>query len=550
MAQHVNMYHGIDIKDVQVQLDAIIKNGGGSNTENKIIDFHMHHITDHYVTLIVIYDGTKVQVESSPPPPPPINKPPIISGATNVSIPYGGSWDNMQDIVANDHEDGDLISSVVVQGTVDTKRAGDYQLKYSVRDKEGLLATLDRTVTVEPFDNNKYYIMLIAGQSNAYGFDEGEWQTTDVNNDPNRLKYLGYHGDENLKVLPLEPHVNGFQNTKAICSQNKTSALPMANALLPMIPDDYKIIALPLVWGGGNFTGANQDGTYDPIKMQPTSTTTQYSLRSTSSFTTTVIERIKYILSWNKHNKFLVQFWCQGESDSAATVTNWSNAFLARQKRVHDELNSAGYGPRNVRGTFDNSSTFIWQSCPNYMDRDHMKAKFAWYRATFPTQVTNLPTIHSIVCSNESAYPIDHHHHQSSAPATHWGNDSYRKIIAPAMIKLMEDDGMFQGMKPVPPSSKEMIPSYAWGGIGAAKPGSVMNMTLGASWNVNQVFCNPADQCTVTWEITTPDTIEQVANSNAAHGIRCNAKARGPGQLKVTITGAINEEIVFDYNII
>lgn len=50
---------------------------------------------------------------------------------------------------ASDEEDGDLTDKILVEGSVDTEKAGEYTLTYSVTDSEGASYTVKRVVTVK-----------------------------------------------------------------------------------------------------------------------------------------------------------------------------------------------------------------------------------------------------------------------------------------------------------------------------------------------------------------------------------------------------------------
>ncbi|WP_195263910.1 glycosyl hydrolase family 18 protein [Clostridium sp. 1001275B_160808_H3] len=76
------------------------------------------------------------------------NTAPVINGATNKQIYVGDSFNPLAGITASDKEDGDLTSKVTVSGTVDTTKAGTYNLTYSVVDSKGLKATAAVTITV------------------------------------------------------------------------------------------------------------------------------------------------------------------------------------------------------------------------------------------------------------------------------------------------------------------------------------------------------------------------------------------------------------------
>lgn len=76
------------------------------------------------------------------------NTAPVINGATNKQIYIGDSFNPLAGITASDKEDGDLTNKIIVSGTVDTTKAGTYNLTYSVTDSKGLNATAKAIITV------------------------------------------------------------------------------------------------------------------------------------------------------------------------------------------------------------------------------------------------------------------------------------------------------------------------------------------------------------------------------------------------------------------
>lgn len=76
------------------------------------------------------------------------NTAPVINGVTNKEIKIGSAFNPLTGITASDKEDGDLTSKIVVSGTVDTTKAGAYDLTYSVTDSKGLITTAKATITV------------------------------------------------------------------------------------------------------------------------------------------------------------------------------------------------------------------------------------------------------------------------------------------------------------------------------------------------------------------------------------------------------------------
>lgn len=66
-----------------------------------------------------------------------------------VTIKEGDSYTE-SGAIANDSEDGSLTDKIVVIGSVNTKVAGTYVIKYLVEDRDSNIAGITRTVIVEP----------------------------------------------------------------------------------------------------------------------------------------------------------------------------------------------------------------------------------------------------------------------------------------------------------------------------------------------------------------------------------------------------------------
>ena len=81
---------------------------------------------------------------------------PVITllGESSITIPQGSTY-NDPGYTATDHKDGDLTSSVVVQGSVDRYTKGTYRITYDVTDSAGFQANqVSRIVTVtDPITN-------------------------------------------------------------------------------------------------------------------------------------------------------------------------------------------------------------------------------------------------------------------------------------------------------------------------------------------------------------------------------------------------------------
>ncbi|MGL4740656.1 MAG: glycosyl hydrolase family 18 protein [Sarcina sp.] len=96
---------------------------------------------------------------------PPTNTDPVLNGVSDKEIKVGDKFDAMAGVTATDKEDGDLTSKVIIIGSVDTTKAGIYNLTYSVTDSKNATTTKVRKITVKAttpevgdnFDINKIY---------------------------------------------------------------------------------------------------------------------------------------------------------------------------------------------------------------------------------------------------------------------------------------------------------------------------------------------------------------------------------------------------------
>ena len=79
----------------------------------------------------------------------PINAAPVIN-ATDKTLTVGDTFDPKAGVTAKDAEDGDLTDKIeVVKNTVDTKKAGKYEVTYKVTDSDGATRTKTIKVTVK-----------------------------------------------------------------------------------------------------------------------------------------------------------------------------------------------------------------------------------------------------------------------------------------------------------------------------------------------------------------------------------------------------------------
>ncbi|MFA0555416.1 immunoglobulin-like domain-containing protein [Vibrio sp. 10N.222.55.A1] len=80
--------------------------------------------------------------------PPPVEGEPVLKGIENTRVLHGTTFDPMDGATATDKEDGDLTSSIDVEGYVETSVIGTYVLTYRVKDSDNNETTKARTVEV------------------------------------------------------------------------------------------------------------------------------------------------------------------------------------------------------------------------------------------------------------------------------------------------------------------------------------------------------------------------------------------------------------------
>lgn len=94
-------------------------------------------------------------------------KAPLITGNNSLALDFGSDFNLTAEsahVQATDVFEGVLTSKIEVEGTVNTKKAGDYPVKFKVKDSSGNEAVLEMTITVKEkvqtgngYDGPEYY---------------------------------------------------------------------------------------------------------------------------------------------------------------------------------------------------------------------------------------------------------------------------------------------------------------------------------------------------------------------------------------------------------
>lgn len=278
----------------------------------------------------------------------------------------------------------------------------------------------------------KYMILCVAGQSNAVGYDESAIPGDYCDRfDTGRIFQLGLYGEDNLKVIPLGPCAQNFQDMRPYGHPSNPGVgtrgihLPLAHRLLSFLPEEYDILVLPCAYGGTGFTVGAQ-GAYDAETLRPEPGIWRWGIES--CYYRSLCDRIGFALNGNPENKFLGMVWCQGEWDSEDAAGHWAG-FLPMAEDFFARMEQAFPG-RVYKGRWDRyvwynmETVSFWHSyrqCPQIWEN---------YRMWNPDTYIPIPRTTDSNEANGTGITAK----QRSA---HFGNDSFDRVIAPAVAAVI-----------------------------------------------------------------------------------------------------------------
>jgi hypothetical protein len=340
-------------------------------------------------------------------------------------------------------------TAIPVQGIgvgVETNQAWVAKYELFGRDK----VDMDSKVDARP---KKSFIVCVAGQSNAVGYDESplnEQNSTNLN--PNRLRQLGIHDGNNLKNIPLTHYCHALQNMLNTSNNSvpgvtypsgtKGVHLPLGNLLLNEVPEDYEIIFLSMAYGGSSF-GNGQDGVYNQDTKLPQSMTAgNVALRwgKDSAYYLTMKNRIQYLLDQNKENIFGGVIWIQGENDSASAATHWQG-FTEMTNDFFNHFNqteNGKYKKQTLKNNWDRNLWYNVETVEYWYHQGECQQIWDNYYNWNPDTYVEIPRKNDSNVVNGTGVT-------SVGYATHFGNDAYLKVVAPRILeKMRENNGLFK----------------------------------------------------------------------------------------------------------
>lgn len=292
----------------------------------------------------------------------------------------------------------------------------------------------------------KYIVICVAGQSNAVGYDESPITEKELYcADPSRIKQLGFYGEDNLKVIPLDYCAQSMQNLRLYNRPNsdypgtKGIHLPLANLILPYLPQDYGLLFLSIAYGGTAFT-CGQDVAYDPLQKKPAVMDEHgqcgpFRWGKNTAYYHTLKDRILHALQLHPENRFAGVLWCQGENDSENSAGHYSS-FCSMTEQLFSDLNQQGLGNRVPKGSWDKD---LWYN---------LETVFHWYNIGECDQIWQNykswnPKTYIPVPRTTPSNSINGTGATASIMDAHYGDNAYRRIIAPLVLEKFLENNAF-----------------------------------------------------------------------------------------------------------
>lgn len=316
--------------------------------------------------------------------------------------------------------------------------------------KEELMEAIENIETTggtEKKEYDKFVVVCIAGQSNAVGYDESPVDTKFIykNRDTNRIKQLGFYGNDNLKLIDLGYCAQSMQDMTAHNRAGTDTAgtkgihLPLANLMLDYIPEDYGVLMLPISFGGTGFTSGSA-GTYSSELMKPTNAgagqgTTAQKWGIDTPYYNTLKDRIIYALNLNENNLFAGIVWCQGENDKSNASGHYSG-FQAMTEALFSALNDAGLSDRVPKKTWDKDIWYNMETVAYWYSQGQCQQIWDNYKAWNEKTYVEIPR-------NTESNEVNGTGQTTQTYPSHFGNNAYQKVIAPRVLQKMIDMNTF-----------------------------------------------------------------------------------------------------------
>lgn len=277
---------------------------------------------------------------------------------------------------------------------------------------------------------DKYAIFVVAGQSNAVGYDESIVEHEAYTEDP-RIFQLGQYGENKNKIIPLGKFAETYQNMTSFTADGKGTKgihLPLAKKLLADVPEDYKILVISASYGDTGFRTGGL-GTYNSMEDIPT---TSLMWSTESAYYKSMVERTKHALDMNPENKFLGVIWIQGEHDGGAnTATNHGVKFSEMADKFISDMQP--YVER-AKNSVINKNNWI-----NVQSTHYWSVRGQYLQVLENYKTWNMSSFVPISTTSEHTNATNGTGRTSSNRDSHFGNNAYATLVAPAVYDKMKE---------------------------------------------------------------------------------------------------------------
>ncbi len=215
-------------------------------------------------------------------------------------------------------------------------------------------------------------IVIVAGQSNAVGYDETPWDKDDVGVIPYcYFDAQKQHGDySGAAPVPIHnPGIDTYQNMQdlgSVGTRTKGIHYELAKRLIGLVPDEYELEIWGMAYGGSRLTGGNA-GSVGGNNLPENST----KWNSDGALSIATGKRIGVHLRAIQPESKLIGFvWCQGENDGSSNVSvreyeqGWKNTIDTIQSNARQTLGRSLLGNLlfpdfeiNMTNAFDRNSS-------------------------------------------------------------------------------------------------------------------------------------------------------------------------------------------------
>ncbi|OFD52920.1 hypothetical protein BWGOE7_57980 [Bacillus mycoides] len=148
---------------------------------------------------------------------------PVLTVPTEVTIHVGDKYNPLSGVKAIDKEDGDITDKVIHMGEVDTSKAGNFEVKFLVRDASGNEVTATQKVIVKDKETENGSDNSNNNTNSGNGSDNSNNNTTTGNfSDNNNTTSTLNNKKDTIKELP-----------KTGASSNNGTAVGILRFILP-----------------------------------------------------------------------------------------------------------------------------------------------------------------------------------------------------------------------------------------------------------------------------------------------------------------------------